>query len=222
MAMTSQGGTFKLQGWKAPQRVAIIWLAICLLLISMVALTSAASQTWYLSSSEFGTGYNYTMYRGSQLGGVDNVSIPKEGTVIWLANEIATTDVTFPSGTWSINLTKGQYNKRRSFTASIGVQDTSAFTAYGNYTGNFYEAQSVSFPISASGFAVSQGQWLAFRVINLETNHNISIQTAGVSNITSPSSSPDYPVPELSTFLLFGVGLLALVGYVGYRKRRGH
>jgi hypothetical protein len=39
------------------------------------------------------------------------------------------------------------------------------------------------------------------------------------SYVTSPTGSPDYPVLELATFVLFGVGLLALVGYVGYRKR---
>jgi hypothetical protein len=33
-------------------------------------------------------------------------------------------------------------------------------------------------------------------------------------------SEPAPPVPELATIVLFGVGLLALVGYVGYRKKK--
>ena len=40
------------------------------------------------------------------------------------------------------------------------------------------------------------------------------------SNLTSPTSDPGYPVPELSTLILFSTGLIALAGYVLLTKRR--
>jgi hypothetical protein len=40
------------------------------------------------------------------------------------------------------------------------------------------------------------------------------------SYITSPSSDPGYPVPELPTIILFSTGLIALAGYVLLTKRR--
>lgn len=40
------------------------------------------------------------------------------------------------------------------------------------------------------------------------------------SNLTSPASDPGYPVPELSTLILFSTGLLTLAGYVLLARRR--
>ena len=38
--------------------------------------------------------------------------------------------------------------------------------------------------------------------------------------ITSPPTDPGYPVPELSTIILFSMGLLLLGGYVWLKRRR--
>ncbi len=53
---------------------------------------------------------------------------------------------------------------------------------------------------------------------NLEIHCNPSGEYA--SKATSPSSDPGYPVPELSTLILFSLGLLVLAGYVGLRRKR--
>jgi len=47
----------------------------------------------------------------------------------------------------------------------------------------------------------------------------IKCGTGGKTTISSPSADPGYPVPEMGTLALFSVGLLALVGYVAYRRR---
>jgi len=39
------------------------------------------------------------------------------------------------------------------------------------------------------------------------------------THINSPPTDPGWPVPELSTILLMSIGLLALMGYVVYRRR---
>jgi len=69
------------------------------------------------------------------------------------------------------------------------------------------------------------GEWLALRVFwENETADTLTIHyknvTGSDSYIESPSSDPGYPVPELSTIILFSTGLLALIGYVLLTKRR--
>ena len=218
MAMTSQGGTVKLQGWKAPQRGAIICFAICLLLVSMVALTSAASQTWYLSGKGDGTVKDHTMYRGSLQGTSGEKRLSFQEVYTWRADENASTDVTFAPGTWVINIYK-KGTEAKPFSAYIGVLNDSVFTAYGTYS-DHVSPGSNTFNISTSSFTVHEGEWLAYRMIYTGGSGSMTIVTAGgLCNITSPPGSGDYPIPEVSTIVLFGVGLLALVGYVGYRKR---
>jgi len=69
------------------------------------------------------------------------------------------------------------------------------------------------------------GEWLALRVFwENETADTLTIHyknvTGSDSYIESPSTDPGYPVPELSTIILFSTGLLALIGYVLLTKRR--
>jgi hypothetical protein len=68
------------------------------------------------------------------------------------------------------------------------------------------------------------GEWLSLRVLwQNETADTLKIyfenDTDSDSYITSPSSDPGYPVPELPTIILFSAGLLILAGYV-YMGRR--
>jgi hypothetical protein len=69
----------------------------------------------------------------------------------------------------------------------------------------------------------STGDWLAVRLSWDCTTDPLRIHynaTAGNdSYIESPSSDPGYPIPELPTVILFGVGLLVIAGYV--KRRRG-
>ena len=41
----------------------------------------------------------------------------------------------------------------------------------------------------------------------------------GKTKLSSPPTDPGYPIPELNTFVLSSVGLIALAGYVVYRRR---
>jgi len=70
----------------------------------------------------------------------------------------------------------------------------------------------------------STGDWLAVRLSwDCETDAlQIHYKAAAGSDsyIGSPSSDPDYPIPELPTVILFGVGLIVISGYMAWRKRR--
>ena len=70
------------------------------------------------------------------------------------------------------------------------------------------------------------GDWLAVRLwwTDAPEAKNLRIyykaETDRDSYITSPSSDPGYPVPELPTIILFSTGLIALAGYVLLTKKR--
>ncbi len=70
----------------------------------------------------------------------------------------------------------------------------------------------------------STGDWLAVRLSwDCETDAlQIHYKAAAGSDsyIGSPSSDPGYPIPELPTVILFGVGLIVISGYMAWRKRR--
>jgi len=64
----------------------------------------------------------------------------------------------------------------------------------------------------------STGDWLAVRLSwdcpSDELRIYYKAEAGNDSYIESPSTDPGYPIPELSTLILFASGLLALVGYV--------
>lgn len=66
------------------------------------------------------------------------------------------------------------------------------------------------------------GDWLAVRLSwdcpTDEFRIHYKAEADSDSYIESPSSDPGYPIPELSTFVLVGVGLLVFVGYFGLRR----
>lgn len=70
----------------------------------------------------------------------------------------------------------------------------------------------------------STGDWLAVRLSwDCETDELQIYYKADPgydSYIESPAADPGYPIPELPTILLFGVGLLVIVGYVRWLRRR--
>ena len=113
---------------KKTKKGIVVCLLAAALLVSMVGMASAASsQSWYLSSTT--SDGNEVMYKGSQDGGIDDVTVAKNGGyVIWLANESAQCDVGFPAGDWPGHLKKGR-GGGKIFSVAIGVWDGSSFTA---------------------------------------------------------------------------------------------
>ena len=70
----------------------------------------------------------------------------------------------------------------------------------------------------------STGDWLAVRLSwDCETDAlriHYEAEAGSDSYIESPLSDPGYPIPELSTVILFGMGLLVIAGYVAWRRIR--
>jgi len=156
------------------------------------------SQTWYLSNTLDGVAGRYIMHRGGPGGTSGTPTIASGGTAIWRANESAqNTAVTFPAGNWTFIARRTDGTGTRDIDVSIGVWDGSAFTAYGTVRGILPGSGGGwgTFTISATGFTVPQGQWLAFRVQNNHGGSSFSIdaQDPDRSSVTSPCSDPGYP-----------------------------
>ena len=208
------------------KKIAILTVAVAALALTAVLIASAGSQMWYLSAKpEAGP----LMYKGSPTsdpGGCSAITVPQPPNgIFWIANEAATCDVTFTAGNWDVHLRAQRSTSDNNFIAEIGEWDGANFISKGQYTGSFPgtgHPNTVDFTISASQFTVDEGNWLAFKLTNLEPKPGGS--QLGIDpcecDVSSPPSDPGYPVPELSTLILLSVGLLTLAGYVGLRRKK--
>ncbi len=70
----------------------------------------------------------------------------------------------------------------------------------------------------------STGDWLAVRLswdcAAGALRIHYKAEAGSDSYIESPLSDPGYPIPELPTVILLGVGLLVISGYVAWRRIR--
>jgi hypothetical protein len=202
-------------------------------LVSMVSMASADSQTWYLDSDEHFTGYYMWKGSDSECDGQIDVSLLGLGeSLLWIADEPAECDVTFPAGTWTGQLewSAGLLIVGLLVDYSIGVYDpaTGQFTADGGTSTQLLvvpldlsSGTTTTFSIAADSFTVPEGKYLAFQfspLVHIDVAR--SILTQGDSWIQYPYDQPPYPVSELSTIALFSTGLLALAGFVVYRRKR--
>lgn len=171
--------------------------------------TVGGAQAWYLHNDT-------RMYKGNMSKPEGTVTIPNGNTTNWTANEAATVDVKFPAGNWTGWLTlNATFTAPKNFTAAVGSYNTTTSVFSSEGTQKFIGDGSAKafLDIPAAEFTVSKGNNLSLQVSNPSTD--LVIKTgAGNSFITSPETDPGYPVPELSTTILFSVGLLALAAYI--------
>ncbi len=204
--------------------------------------TPSASQTWYLDDGNFPTttlnDYNMSKTNPNNGGNVKLTDVTS--TVYFVADEPATTNVSFGPGNWSVNLymhmnlayssvvtiTVGSYN----VTAGLGT-----FTPFLSATSQTKTVSSTdahdpllyAFTIPTSGAEnISQGDYLALQITGVGQNTvyyltiHMSDNGQTTSTFASPSSDPGYPVPELSTLVLMTSGLLLGVGMVAAQKKK--
>ncbi len=200
-------------------------LALAISLTPLVPTASAAgSQYWYLTNDPSGVnGAEYTMHKNSGSGSSD-VHIT---ALDWIANGAAATDTNFGTQTWTLTITytTGSYG----FSVILGYIDptTGEFTGADGGTaiigaGSPENVQLVVY----SDFIVPAGCYLALEFFDYMFEGVTTIDVTSSPNsptyLTYPSSSPDYPVPELSTLILMSSGLVAGTAILVYgnKKRR--
>jgi len=172
--------------------------------------------TWYLDS----TGNPVMEQTGRQLGSVD---IAAGSSMIWLSDQPAEFDATFTNGNWTIKLST---NSNGSGTCSAQVGDfnptgSGTFTPFNIYpmTGSYYNYYGIlTITITTHG-TVSQNDYLALKIFN-RSGSSLNITTDGNSYLNPPSSTPNYPTPEMPAIALFSIGLVGLSGYVLIRRKK--
>ena len=188
----------------------IVFLLAAALLISVV---SGLSQTWDFNNDD-------KMYKGVHTEtGTETINIGASN--IWTAEHDAEVDVGFNAETWNGQLECTSPSANKKFTVEIGIWGGSSFIPKGKSAETILDHASgfgKVYSLTASAFTVPTNDWLAVRVNNTGTE-NFVLKTDGSCFITYPYDEPDYPYPELSTLVLLSFGLLALFGYVVYRRR---
>ena len=166
------------------------------------------------------------MYKGDQSKAAGTVTVEDDSIEIWRANE-PSEGVGFPSNTWRVRvISDPAFATGEQFTVEVGSYDGATFTAAGNGDHTFTgDGDKTIFSTSITGvdtFNVPTSDYLALRVTNpaAGTADLVAKTGSGWGYLESGASDPGYPVPELQTIVLMSVGLLALVGYVGWRRRR--
>lgn len=180
----------------------------------------AATQTWYLTDTA--SGANRVMNKGAVGGGQTIVTVTNGTSVIWVANQAAQGAVGFPAGTWSGQVIGTCVNVNATYilTADIGVWSGAIFTSSGTSAAmTFTKNKTVTrtFVISASAVDVLDTQWLALRLNGTGTGPvGVETSAANPSYVSSPSSDPGYPVPDVASIAMFGAGLAVFFVYYKY------
>ena len=168
------------------------------------------------------------MYEGDHTKTAGTVTVVDDGSEIWRANEAATVNVVFPSGTWGVNITLNEaFANNEEFTVEIGSHaGGTSFIAVGGGTHTFTgDGSTTNFSTSIASvesFTVNTGDYLALRITNPEAGTADLVVNTGLNNsyLTSPETDPGYPIPELPTIILLGTGLACLGGYVAFMRRK--
>lgn len=152
------------------------------------------------------------------------VPIASGGNEIWTANESALCDVSFPAKAWTGVIYRNTNVGSHTYKTHIGYYDDTDNSYYSAKKSDIVTIGDglfcKNFTISDAAFTVPENKWLALKVVNEEATKPLTVVTTGGSYVIYPEEVPAYPTPELSTLVLFSVGLLALGGYVVLRKRK--
>jgi len=162
---------------------------------------------------------NSTMYR-TTTNPTGNLTIATGSSNLWIADEPAQTNLTFPAGIWTGRITlETALASGQNFSIGVGNCSGGIFTASGSDTINGDGNTTFDFQITADSFIISTDDYLAVNITNTTTD--IKVKTGSThSRITAPDNAPAHPVPELPSIILVSTALIILAGVLLINSRR--
>jgi hypothetical protein len=150
-------------------------------------------------------------------------------TIVWIADQVAQTDVTFTSGGWKVELiTDSDWGVGGDqCTVAIGYWDgifnpLATYTKISDYDVDFAGNKTI-FKLNKqlSSIKIPVGTYLALEVTDDDGDHIVYTGEGDLAScLTSPQTDPGYPLPELASAILFGLGLSGLAVYIVIRRKK--
>ena len=210
-----------------------------------ITLSVPNQQAWYFTTNDASAPINDTpnsgidshmiMTKGTEGGAGTEIILPV-GKQVWLyADQVADCNVSFPAGTWNVSYwvrTIDNTDSNKLITTKLhGIDSTGAELPDSPYAVEYYNileahaVEKVTKSLNAASFTIPKDGRFAIEVLwdsTAQQGLQVFCNPPGkpASQVTSPTSDPGYPIPELPTVLLLGLGLLVFVGYVRLRRRR--
>lgn len=169
---------------------------------------------------------NYGLGDDGQSG---SVTVPAGGSQVFLADEVALADVTYPGGAWVLFLsTDADWSSNCD--VEIGYDDgsfnslTSSATvltrvnSYGAGPDYYIITKRV---IQDASIMIPDGSYLALQITNTSGSDRVVYTAEGTetSYLRSPETDPGYPLPEIAAGVLLALGLAGLGAFIIIRRR---
>ena len=185
-------------------------LVFVALMSVFVPVANAVSQDWYLCAAD--TRLNKTA--------PETTSYSLIGWSEWEA-EPAQCNLTISEGEWMLYL---DCDTPTHATGGLYVEVWNATQKVADTYMSISSSGTIYIPMTGSRADFKKGESLMLK-LNWSSDESVPQDLTvncgnGKSLLKSPSTDPGYPIPELSTFVLSSVGLIALAGYVVYRRTR--
>lgn len=158
------------------KHIAKMAIALCIAVALLLSVTTVAmavsSQLWYLDS-ETTTTADYQMEKSGSPGNdgqIGSLAIGASNSRIWIADQAALSDVTFPSGTWVVELeTDSDWGTNGNKCAvTIGAWNGTTFSAF--TTTNIFKWSSgtliMDVELQSGSATVDKDHYLALKIEN--------------------------------------------------------
>ena len=153
-----------------------------------------------------------------------SVALASGASEIWLADQAAQSEVTFPIGVWTLSLHTDQ-DWGKDCAAVAGEWDTanSKFIPLTTVKSTDWDGISkLTILLDGSTINIHTGNYLALQITNNNSGKQtiVTDYTLNGSYLAPPEGSPGYPTPEWSTIILLGLGLTGLGSFLLIRKKK--
>jgi len=203
--------------------ITAIILAIYLTItIPISVINASGSQIWYLDQETTDAGFQMEKIDPNQSG---SIPINNGNSLTWIADQ-QSQGVAFPSGTWFVDIaTDSEWGLLGNdcevligkWDSTNGFQEFQSITqAYQGQWSEIIDGTDITHvlkvSVQVSSEVVENFAYLAVQIANNSGQQRTIYTDEGpkASCVKSPQTDPGYPVPEMATGALFGIGIASV------------